>query len=136
MTKQNFFNKNNNYQWPKEQKTSSIIATRFIEQSVHGFGFGQFLFHMQHEQFLQHRGDSGCLVTSLVISPFHFAKFLKNSSSGSRVMRMCNFWAQQGPFPHMKKFFFPENLSMSLVSFIHAYSSQKSKSDINLLVKY
>ena len=25
--------------------------------------------------------------------PFHCAKFQKNPSSGSRVMRMCNFWA-------------------------------------------
>ena len=29
----------------------------------------------------------------LTISPFHCAKFQKNSSSGSRVMRMCSFWA-------------------------------------------
>ena len=37
----------------------------------------------------------------LPISPFHCAKFKKNSSSGSRVMRMRNFWAQNGPFPQM-----------------------------------
>ena len=38
----------------------------------------------------------------LPISPLHFAKFKKASSSGSRVKRMCNFWAQNGPFPQMR----------------------------------
>ena len=37
----------------------------------------------------------------------------------SRVMRMCNFWAQNNPFPQMR--IFSENLLMKLVSFIHAY---------------
>ena len=38
-------------------------------------------------------------------SPFHFAKFKKkNSSSGSRVMRICNFWARKVPFPQMTIF--------------------------------
>ena len=65
--------------------------------------------------------------SNLPISPFHCAKFKKNSSSGSRVMRMCNFWAQNGPFPQMRFFcFFYSCLS----------TCQKSKSDINLLVKY
>ena len=50
-------------------------------------------------------------------------------------MRMCNFWAQNGPFPQMM--IFSKNLLMSLVSFIHAYPhAQKLKSDINLLVKH
>ena len=40
----------------------------------------------------------------LPISPFHFAKFKKNSSSGSRVMRMRNFWTQNDPFPKMRIF--------------------------------
>ena len=31
----------------------------------------------------------------LTISPFHCAKFKKNSSSESRVMRVRNFWAQK-----------------------------------------
>ena len=48
-------------------------------------------------------------------------------------MRMCNFWAQNGPFPQMR--FFLENMLMSLFSFIHAYLQAKN-SDINLLVKY
>ena len=35
----------------------------------------------------------------LHISPFDCAKFLKSSSSRCRVMRMCKFLAQNGPFP-------------------------------------
>ena len=61
-------------------------------------------------------------------SPFHCAKFLKNSSSGSRVMRLRNFWAQNDPFPQMRPF--SENLLMSLVSFIHAYLHAKNQSQI------
>ena len=72
----------------------------------------------------------------LPISPFHWAKFKKNSSSRSgvmrmcksRVMRMCNFWAQNDPFPQMR--IFSENLLMSLVSFIHAYLHAKNQSQI------
>ena len=62
----------------------------------------------------------------LPISLFHCAKLKKNSSSRSRVMRMCNFWAQNGPFPHMK--IFSGNLFISLVSFIHAYLHAKNQS--------
>ena len=73
----------------------------------------------------------------LPISPFHWAKFKKNSSSGSTVLRMCNFWTQNCLFPQMSFFFFfrkPANESC----FCHSCltSCQKSKSDINLLVKY
>ena len=58
----------------------------------------------------------------LPISPFDCAKFKKSSSSRSRVirtyksrvMRMCNFWAQNGPFPQMR--IVSENLFTSLVS--------------------
>ena len=53
-------------------------------------------------------------------------KILKNSSSGSRVMRMCNFWTQNCPFPRMRTF--SENLLMSLVSAIHAYLHAKKQS--------
>ena len=38
------------------------------------------------------------------ISPFHYAKFKKNSWDWSKVMRMRHFWAQNGPFV-MNKFF-------------------------------
>ena len=58
-----------------------------------------------------------CYYFHLPIGPFHCAKFKKNSSRGVRVKRMCNFWAQDGPFLEMK--IFSKNLLMSLVSFIH-----------------
>ena len=60
----------------------------------------------------------------LPISSFHCAKSKKTSPSGSRVMRMCNFWAQNDPFPQMR--IFSENLLMRLVSFIHAYLHAKN----------
>ena len=50
-------------------------------------------------------------------------------------MRVQDFWAQKNPLPQMR--IFSESLLISLVSFIHAYQhAKKSKSDINLLVKY
>ena len=64
----------------------------------------------------------------LPISPFHCAKLKKNSSSGSRVMMMCSFWAQNGPFPQMR--IFSKNLLMSLVYFIRAYLNVKNQSQI------
>ena len=64
----------------------------------------------------------------LPISLFHCAKLKKNSSCRSRVMRICNFWAQNGPFPHMK--IFSGNLFISLVSFIHTYLHAKNQSQI------
>ena len=32
------------------------------------------------------------------IGSFHCAKFKKHSYTGSRVMRICHFWVQNGPF--------------------------------------
>ena len=34
----------------------------------------------------------------LLVGPFYCEKFTKNSYSGSKVMRMCHFWAQNAPF--------------------------------------
>ena len=34
----------------------------------------------------------------LPIGSFHCAKFKKHSYTGSRVMRICHFWVQNGPF--------------------------------------
>ena len=62
----------------------------------------------------------------LPISPFHYVKFKKDSSS--RVMSMCNLWVQNGPFPQIRIFL--ENLLMSLVSFIHAYLHARNQSQI------
>ena len=73
----------------------------------------------------------------LAISPFHYAKFLKifHSGSRSRVMRMRHFWAQNGPFAQMRNFFRkPVNEPCSFHSCLSI--NQKSKSDIDLLMKY
>ena len=71
----------------------------------------------------------------LPIGLFHFSKLKKNPSSRSRVMTMCNFWAQNGPFPQMRIFF---RKPVNEPCFFHSCLStcQKSKSDFNLLVKY
>ena len=45
-------------------------------------------------------------------------------------MRMCNFWAYNGPFAQMR--IFSENLLMNLVPFIHAYLYAKNQSQILL----
>ena len=61
-------------------------------------------------------------------------KFKKNSSSRSRVMRMCNFWAQNGLFSQIK--FFQKTCQWALFLLLMPITCQKSKSDINLLVKW
>ena len=72
---------------------------------------------------------------NLPIGPFHWTIFLKNSYSGSRVLRMRHFWAQNGPFPRTRIFF---RKPVNEPFFFHSClsTSQKSKSDIYLLVKY
>ena len=69
------------------------------------------------------------LLASFIVQNF------KNSSSGSRVMMMHNFWAQNGQFAQMSIFF---RKPVNEPCFFHWCLStcQKSKSDINLLVKY
>ena len=69
------------------------------------------------------------IILIYLLAPFfNCAKVYKNSSRGSRVLRMHNFWAQNGPFPQIR--IFSENLLMSLVSFIHAYLHAKNQSQI------
>ena len=68
------------------------------------------------------------IILIYLLAPFIVQNFLKSSSSGYRVMRMHNFWVQNGPFPQMR--IFSENLIMSLVSFIHAYLHAKNQSQI------
>ena len=79
-------------------------------------------------QWIQNHGDAP-------FSPFHCVKFLKNSSSGSWVIRMWNFWAQNGPFPQMI-IFFRKPVNEPFFFYSCQSTCQKSKSDINLLVKY
>ena len=75
------------------------------------------------------------IILIYLLAPFIVQNLKKNSSSGSRVMRMRNFWAQNGPFPQMRIFF---RKPVNEPCFFHSCLStcQKSKSDINLLMKY
>ena len=69
------------------------------------------------------------IITTILIyllAPFIVQNLKKKTSSASRVMRMCNLWARNGPFPQIR--IFSENLLISLVSFIHAYQHAKNQS--------
>ena len=70
----------------------------------------------------------------LRISPFHCAKLKKNSSSRS-VMRICNLWVQNGPFPQIRMFF-RKPVNQPCLFYSCLSTCQKSNSEINLLVKY
>ena len=63
-----------------------------------------------------------------LLALFIVQNFKKNSSCRYRVMRVCNFWAQNGPYPEMRNF--SENMLLSLVSFTHAYLHAKNQSQI------
>ena len=65
----------------------------------------------------------------LPTGPFHCAKFRKDSYNG----RMHHFWTQNGPFAQMI-FRKPANKPCSIHSCLS--TCQKSKSDIDLLMKY
>ena len=71
----------------------------------------------------------------LPISPFHCAKLKKNSSCGSRVLRMHHFLGPKWPISPNEHFF---RKPINEPCFFHSCLStcQKSKSDINLLMKY
>ena len=56
----------------------------------------------------------------LPIGSFHCAKFKKHSYTGSRVMRICHFWVQNGPFAPNKVFF--EKLLKSFSSTCQPFS--------------
>ena len=68
------------------------------------------------------------IILIFLLAPFIVQNLKKKSSSGSRVMRMRNFWAQNGPIPQSR--IFSENLLMSLVSFIHAYRHAKNQNQV------
>ena len=65
------------------------------------------------------------IILIYLLAPFIEQNLQKKPSSGSRVMTMCNLWAQNGPFPQI--IFFSENLLMSLVSFSHACLHAKNQ---------
>ena len=73
-------------------------------------------------------GEIVNIILIYLLATFIVQNLKKKISSGSRVTSMCNFWAQSGPFPQMR--IFSENLSISLVSFIHAYLHAKNQCHI------
>ena len=62
----------------------------------------------------------------LPIGPFQCAKVLKNSYSRSRIMRMCHFWAQNGPFAPNKIFFW-KILNITLIYLLASFIAQNFK---------
>ena len=116
-----------------EAQNGPIVMHKFFFGKNHYYYFhlSYYYFHLwaQNGTFGPNKNFVGkFLISFSSISPLHCAKFLKNSSSGSRVMRMHNFWAQNGPFAQMR--IFSENLLMSVST------CQKSNSYVKLLVKY
>ena len=89
--------------------------------------FGPKMVHLTQTHFFFFFEKSLILFSSTYPSCL-FAQILKNSSSRSGVMRMHNFWAQNGPFSQMR--LFSENLLMNLVLVIHAYLQAKNQSQI------
>ena len=73
---------------------------------------------------------------SSTYQPLSLCKILKKFFQWIQSYEDAQFLPQNGSFPRMR--IFSENLLMSFVSFFHSCLStcQKSKSDINLLVKY
>ena len=93
---------------------------------------------MAHLSWIKIFGTNHWYYFHLPIGPFHCGEFKRNSSRWSRVMRMVNFWAQNGSFPQIR--FFSENLLTSFVSFFHAYLHAKvryqSISEILMIKEY
>ena len=54
------------------------------------------------------------IITFIYLLAFFIVQFLKNSYSGSRVMRMHHFWAQNGPFA-------PNNFFWKIINIILIY---------------
>ena len=78
-------------------------------------------------------------ITLIDLLASFIVQILKKFFQQIQSYEMHNFWVQNGRFAQINFFFFfSENLLMSLVSFIHSFmpTCQKSKSNINLLVKY
>ena len=86
-----------------------------------------------HKQFFFWKTIKTILI--YLLATFILEKFLKYSSIGSRIMSMCNFWAENDPFSQQRIFF---RKPVNEPCFFHSCLSicQKSKSDISLLVKY
>ena len=62
------------------------------------------------------------LLFSSTYYPLSLGKILKNSSSGSRDMRMRRFWTQNGPFLQMRIFF-----HKTCFSYAHLHAKNQSQ---------
>ena len=73
--------------------------------------FGPKMAHLSWTKFFWYKP---LLLLSSTYWPFSLCKIWKNSYSGSRVMRMCHFWAQNGPFA-------PNNFFWKIINIILIY---------------
>ena len=72
-------------------------------------------------------GGEITIILIYLLVPF-IAQNFKKILPADPVMKMRNFWAQNGPFPQIR--IFSKTLLMSLNSFIHAYLHVKNQSQI------
>ena len=94
-------------------------------------------FHIQSDPFAlnknfswKHHYYSFCVL----LDTFHHAKLKNNHRSGSRIMKICYFWAKNGLFPPDIIFQKPINKPYSFNSCLSRFN--KLKSDVNLLIKF
>ena len=71
----------------------------------------------------------------LPISPFHSAKFKKNSQGRSRVMRLFHFWAQNGPFV-MNNFFLVQTIIITFIYLLALFMVQNLKKILQWIQSY
>ena len=90
--------------------------------------WGCIIFWVQNGRFAPPKIWKIINIILIYLAPFVVPNFKKNSSCGSRVMRMCIFGAQNSPFAQIR--IFSENLLMSFVSLFHAYLNAKNQMQI------
>ena len=67
------------------------------------------------------------IITFIYLSALFIGQNLKkNSNSRSRIMRMCHFWAQNGPFAPNKIFFW-KILNITLIYLLASFIAQNFK---------
>ena len=94
--------------------------------------FGTKTAHLSWKSFFWHKP---LLLLSSTYGPFHCTKFKINLTMDPELWMLHHFWAQSGPFTS-NKFFFRKPLSEPCFFCSCLSTRQKSKSDVNLLVKY
>ena len=69
------------------------------------------------------------------MSPFHSTKFLKNSQSQCRVMRMCHFRAQNGSFV-LNIFFLVQTIIITFIYLLALFIVQNLKKFLRQIQSY